>query len=247
MSKKHVIVILGCMLVFCLAGNVLAQKAKTLCNISLTGRNALLNWVADYEMAPRAYVDRSIDTSISGGSFSLLNHLKYDPTERNQGDCRNSWVWAGTGVMAIALDVQEHALDRLSVQFVNSCDTEQTCCKFAMISDFAKFYATKGFAIPWSNTNANWQDGDGSCNVPCNSIATQPKYGIDSIVAETLETHGVSQSEAIANIKNVLHQNKAVYFLWFFPTLAEWIEFVEFWETQGEDVTESLNYCCGKT
>ena len=111
---------------------------------------------------------------------------------------------------------------------------------------FADFFTSQGYTIPWSNTNASWQNVDGKCNVPCNSIGTSPNYGIDSIVEEKIETHYVSQSEAIANIKNVLNQNKAVLFFWFWPTWADWGGFLDFWDTEGEDVITNLDSGCGQ-
>lgn len=248
MIGKYVVIILGLLLIFCLAEFALAGNSDGGCSAMTPGSEGFLGWIGDYEMAPRAYIDPSIHLdNASGGFFSLLSHLKYNPAERDQGSCNNGWAWADTGVMAIALDVQEQILDSLSVQFINSCNTNANCCDFAISEDFSEFYAAEGIAIPWTNTNANWQDGDGKCNVPCGSIATWPNYGIDSIVTETLATHGVGQTQAIANIKNVLHQNKAVSFLWVFPTKGARDDFVVFWSTQKEDITGTLNYCCGQT
>ena len=248
MVRKYFVVIFGFLFVFCSAGSALAEDGKGPCTIMQPDGEALLNWIHDYEMAPRAYIDKSIDiSSMSGGSFSLLSHLKYNAAERDQGNCGNGWAWAGTGVMGIALDVQEQILDRLSAQFISSCNTAKSCCDGGWLTDFASFYASAGYTIPWSNTNASWKNGDGKCNVPCSSIGTSPNYGIDSIVAEVIETHDVGQAEAIANIKNVLHQNRAVSFLWFFPTQADKNNFWNFWDTQGEGVTTTLDYCCGKT
>ena len=248
METKSVVGMLALLFVFCFADCALAEDKKDPCTIMRPDGEVLLNWIHDCDMAPRAYIDKSIDVSrMSAGSFSLLSHLKYNPAERNQEKCGNGWAWAGTGVMEIALDVQEKILDRLSVQFLTSCNTAKSCCDWGWLTNFANFYASAGYTIPWSNTNASWQNGDGKCNVPCYPIGTTPNYGIDSIVAEVIETHDVGQAQAIANIKNVLHQNKAVSFLWFFPTKTDKVNFRNFWETQGENVTTTLDYCCGKT
>jgi len=59
----------------------------------------------------------------------------------------------------------------------------------------------------------------------CSSIATSPNYGIDSIVAGVIETQDVGQAQATANIKNVLHQNKPVWFGWVLPTQTAWDNF----------------------
>jgi C1A family cysteine protease len=37
------------------------------------------------------------------GSKSLLSNIQYTPSERNQGNCGNCWVWASTGVLENAL------------------------------------------------------------------------------------------------------------------------------------------------
>ena len=246
MKTKFVVGILALLFVFCSDGSVLAEDSKGPCNILQPDGDTLLNWIHDYEMAPRAYIDKSIDISSMPGAFSLLSHLQYNAAERNQGSCRNTVQWVGTGIMGIALDVQEHILDRLSVQFASACDTERrACCGGGSLGGFVDFFTSQGYTIPWSNTNASWQNVDGRCNVPCSSIGTSPNYAIDSIVEEKIETHGVGQAEAIANIKNVLHQNKAVLFTWFWPTWADWGSFLDFWNTEGEDVITNLDSECG--
>ena len=248
MKRKLFLGILGIFLVLSCAGGAWSDESNGPCTIMKPDRETRLRWIHDYEMAPRAYIDKLLDFSIMpGGSLSLLSHLQYTPSERNQASCGNCWAWAGTGAMGIALDVQENILDRLSVQFISSCNTAKTCCQGGWLSDLAEFYTTEGFTIPWSNTNADWQNGDGNCNVPCGSVATSPSYGIASIEAQTIETQGVSQAQAIANIKNVLNQNKAVWFAWFLPRGSDWDTFRSSWNTQGEAVTTNLDYGCGHT
>ena len=248
MKRKLLLGILGLFLVLCCAGGAWSDESKGPYTIMKPDRETRLRWIQDYEMAPRAYIDKTINFSIMpGGSLSLLSHLQYTPSERNQGSCGNCWAWAGTGVMGIALDVQENILDRLSVQFISSCNTAKSCCDGGWLSDLADFYTFEGYTIPWSNTNANWQNGDGNCNVPCSSIATLPSYDIDSIEAQTIETHSVGQAQAIANIKNVLNQNKAVWFVLFLPRVSDWDTFRNFWNTPGETVTTNLDYGCGQT
>ncbi len=248
MKRKLFLGILGLFLVLSCAGGAWSDETKGPCTIMKPDRETRLRWIRDYEMAPRAYIDKSIDFSIMpGGSLSLLSHLQYIPSERNQASCGNCWAWAGTGAMGIALDIQESIFDRLSVQFISSCNTAKSCCDGGWLSDLAEFYTFEGYTIPWSNTNADWQNGDGNCNVLCASIATLPSYDIDSIEAQTIETHGVGQAQAIANIKNVLNQNKAVWFAWFLATGADWDTFRNFWNTQGETVTTNLDYGCGHT
>jgi len=182
--------------------------------------------------APAFTWERSMQQSFAS-SLSLLSHLNYVPAERNQGSCGNCWQWAGTGAMEIALDVQETIYDRLSVQFINSCNPAKALCEGGWLTDFAGFYAAQGYAIPWSNTNAQWQSGNGS-NVICDTIAKTPNYGIQSIAAQQVLTHSVGQAQAIANIKAALNQNKPVWFGFFMSTSADWTAFSNFWANQNE-------------
>ena len=247
MKRKLFLGILGIFLALSCAGGAWSDESKGPYTIMKPDRETRLRWIQDYEMAPRAYIDKTINFSIMpGGSLSLLSHLQYIPSERNQGSCGNCWAWAGTGAMGIALDVEESILDRLSVQFISSCNTAKSCCDGGWLSDLADFYTIEGYTIPWSNTNANWQNGDGNCNVPCGSIATSPNYGIDSIEAQTVETHSVGQAQAIANIKNVLNQNKAVWFAFFMGTQEDWDNFNEFWGTQTEATLWNFDPTCGE-
>jgi len=210
-------------------------------------RETRLRWIESYERAPLARIDDELKFRVPlRGSLSLLSRLNYTPSERDQGSCGNCWAWAGTGVMGIALDVEEDVFDRLSVQYISSCNTAITCCEGGWLRDFSSFYASEGYAIPWSNSNASWQNGDGNCNVLCEDISAMPDYPITSITAETILTHGVGQAQAIANIKNVLSQNRAVWFGFFMGTQEDWNSFDAFWNTQAEDALWGFDATCGK-
>lgn len=247
MKKRLLWVILVIVVSLMCAQKVQAEDSNT-DTIMHPDRETRLRWLEQYENAPRAYIDRALSLAIPPrGSLSLLSHLKYTPSQRNQGSCGNCWAWVGTGVMGIALDVEENVLDRLSVQFISSCNTNMSCCEGGWLSDFASFYTSKGYTTPWSNTNASWQNGDGECNVACGSISTSPQYDIFSIEAETITTHEVGQSQAISNIKNVLNQNRAVWFAWFLPTSDDWDVFRTLWNTEGETSTWKPDYSCGHT
>jgi len=88
------------------------------------------------------------------------------------------------------------------------------------------------------------QDGDASCDTLCSSISTTPNYPVSSIDDVTITTQGVSQAAAIANIKNVLDQNKAVWFAFFVPTSDVWLDFCNFWIYGSEtDVYQIDEYC----
>jgi len=241
------LVVLEIILVLTLAENTWSDKAPNPCTIMHPDRETRLKWIQAYEKSPRAYIDEELKFCIPlRGSLSLLSHLDYTPVERNQGACGNCWAWAGTGVLGIALDVEKDIFDRLSVQFISSCNAAMGCCEGGWLSNFASFYSSKGYSIPWSNGNASWQNGDGNCNVLCETISTSPDYPITSITAETISTHGVGQAQAIANIKNVLNQNRAVWFGFFMGTQEDWNSFSTFWNTKSEDTVWDFDASCGK-
>jgi len=218
-------------------------------------RETRLRWIEDYERAPLAHVDEELSFRIPlRGSLSLLSHLKYTPSERDQGSCENCWVWPGTGIMGIALSVQTGILDRLSIQYLNSCGNtgiDYACCG-GWLSDVEDFYKSAGKAIPWSNTNAGWEDGSSWCSagssaISCPSVATSPNYPMTSITTETVSTQNVGQAEAIANIKNVLNQNRGVFFGFFLGASEDWDAFFSFWNNKSEDVVWNFDDSCGKT
>ena len=247
MKRKLVWAFLGLFLVLCSAGRTWGGDTSGPYPIMKPDRETRLKWINAYETAPKAYIDPSRHfNSMLGGSLSLLSRLPYTPSERNQGSCGNCWAWAGTGVMEIALDVQENIFDRLSVQFISSCNTLKDCCDGGWLSDFASFYGSKTYTIPWSNTNASWQNGDGNCNVPCATISISPSHRIDSIVGEAIPTHGLGQATAIANIKNVLNQNRAVWFGFFMGTAEDWNNFRSFWRNQPESALWDFDPTCNK-
>ena len=123
-------------------------------------RETLERWVEDYNSAPPANVDseaEGLQASTFTVAHSVLSLLEYDPGTRDQGSCGNCWAWAGTGCLGVALNVQEGTRDRLSVQYINSCqdgEIGKDCCDGGNLSDFADFYTTTGKAIPWDNSNA---------------------------------------------------------------------------------------------
>ena len=213
----------------------------------------LINWVQRYKEAPQAQINKDVLYNAgSTGSFSLLSHLDYIPSEYDQGSCGDCWMWAGTGVMAIALDVNNNTYDSLSVQYFNSNTAVVpgiTCCAGGDLPYLVDFYSTPGYqqAIPWSNTNANWQDGEAACKTPGSSISTNPDYPIQSIQAVTIPTQGVSQATAIANIQSILNQNQAVYLGFIMPTQDDGDNFINFWDDQSEDTNWNPDFSCGHT
>lgn len=197
-----------------------------------------------YNRAPRVYLDPALKARKS--SVNLLPYLKYTPAERDQGACGNCWQWAGTGCMEISHTVQNGVKDRLSVQYLNSCAFSvivKPCCDGGWLDDVATFYALNRFAIPWSNPNAYWQDGDASCDTDCASIATTPRYEISSSIAETIPTQGVIGG--MENIMNVLDQNKPVFFAFFLANEADWDAFFDFWDNKTEPYSFDFSSYCG--
>jgi len=212
---------------------------------------SLHEWLECYNGAPRAPISPKIEPPTE--SISLLSHLKYVPAERDQGSCGNCWVWAGTGILEIALDVNEGISDRLSVQYFNSKYNGGTGPNWAgcggWLEDFAEFYANEGFAIPWSNTNAAWADGSQTCadgtSVPWETISTEPNYPITKCAVESIQTFRVGQTAAISNIKSILAQGRAIWFGFFLPTTADWNQFFSFWNYQPENSVWNPDYSCG--
>ena len=254
MKKRFLWLFLALSLVAASAGVVWSDEVKEPCTIMHPDRETRQRWIADYEKAPRVYIDKALSFSIPlKGSLSLLSHLEYTPSERNQGSCGSCWVWAGTGIMEVALDVEEGIRDRLSIQYPNSCGGtgfDYACCG-GNLSDVVNYYKSIGQAIPWSNTNASWQDGTRDCgsgsSVSCGSISVSPNYTITLIEAQTIETQGVGRAQAIANIKNVLNQNRAVWFAFYLATDDDWNNLFNFWNNDGENVIWNPDYSCGHT
>ncbi|MFO7600902.1 MAG: C1 family peptidase [Candidatus Desulfacyla sp.] len=238
---------IGVMLIIALVPFAEADQTRYTNTIMHPDRETRLEWMTAFEMAPLARIDERLSLNMPlRGSLSLLNHLSYIPAERDQGACGNCWAWAGTGIMEISLSVEENVFDRLSVQFISSCNRGKRCCEGGWTRDVASFYSLQGFAIPWPNTNAYWQDGDGTCDVPCTTIATSPNYSIVSITSEAILTHGVGQAQAIANIKNILNQNRAVFFGFFMGAPEDWNRFYSFWNTQSETALWNFDSSCNK-
>ena len=85
--------------------------------------NETSDWMEMFRAAPGAYLSPHVKNhldSAGGAHVTLLGHMNDTPSERDQGTCGNCWVWAGTGILEIALDSQLGIKDRLSTQYVNS-------------------------------------------------------------------------------------------------------------------------------
>ncbi|MDD4447360.1 MAG: C1 family peptidase, partial [Methanothrix sp.] len=188
-------------------------------------------------------------------SFSLLDRLKYTPSERDQGTCGNCWAWAGTGVMELDYARQKGVSDRLSLQYLDAnfnggCGTSGACCG-GWLPDLVGFYQAKRIMVPWSNSNAHYRDagqGCGACSlVSAYTISTEPHYDLSDISVNTIPTQKQTKEEAISNIKNVLLQGKGIWFAYYLPDKSAWDNFYRFWGSEQESSVWQPDSDCGRS
>ena len=215
-------------------------------------------WASQYSASPKAVIAPETAAMMAAAppaSFSLLDRLKYIASERDQGVCGNCWAWAGTGVMEIDYARQMKQSDHFSVQFLDSnynggCGSNAACCG-GWLDNLAGFYQVKKVIVPWSNANAHYQDGSRSCGgcsaVPAYRISASPNYRVSSISTSRIATQGLPSEQAIANIKGVLLQGKAIWFGFFLPDASSWSNFQEFWGSKPEAAIWQPDYACGRT
>ena len=215
-------------------------------------------WAGQYNASDKAYFSPEITKKMAAApvaSFSLLDRLNYIPSDRDQGGCGNCWAWAGTGVMELDYARQKGVSDRFSLQYLDSnynggCGSSGACCG-GWLSGLAGFYKAKGMMVPWSNSNAHYQDawkGCGSCSaVLASSISTSPHYDLASISVNTIPSHGMTKEAAISNIKNVLLQGKGIWFAYYLPDSSSWNDFFSFWGAQPENVVWQPDNACGRS
>ena len=227
------------------------------CTIMHPDSETLMGWIARYNAAPAINISGEGVMTLPD-NYSVLDHLDYNATERDQWLCGNCWVWAGTGCIEVAHDVENDVFDRLSIQYLNSLYYDgnltgagHACCG-GNLGNFTDFYSVNTtFAVPWNNTNASWQDWNIGCtdstNVPADSISTTPHYTITRIEERTITTQRVGNAIAIENIKSVLASDNAVWFAFYLPNNADWNNFQTFWNNNAETDLWSPDYSCGHT
>jgi hypothetical protein len=265
MKKKFIssIVFLVLFLFTAQTGNVWAQDVLSNDTpdypVMHPDRETLNKWIEEYNKAPEAFIDHKIKERLlqaraeaTATSVNLLDSIQYTPVERDQGSCGNCWVWAGTGIVEIALAVNNGVKNRLSTQFLNSCKSDSYACCGGSLKDFRDWYSGAGHFVPWSNTNASFADGNINCGGPsalsCGSISTTPHYPITAISDEQkIVTTGVGQPTAIANIKNILNQNKGVWLAFNLANTPDWNAFKHFWRDQPESTLWIPDPYCGHT
>ena len=213
-------------------------------------RDQRKQWNSEYLSAPLATVkntDIKKDLADSS-SMSLLSYLTYNATERDQQDCGNGWVWAGTSALEVAHSTQNGVNDRLSVQYLNSkyhnggkspYSSADCACNGGNAADLADFYLMSGkyggnkTVIPWNNTNAAFYDGNvtsgGHSNIDMSIINLTPSYKLESLDVSRVDTLDIPQDSAIRNIKKMLENGKPVLLTFYLPDQNAWNEFDQFW------------------
>lgn len=193
----------------------------------------LARWRADLSNLPVYQAPAGYPAS--SGAVNLAEHMPIVAADRDQGHSGTCWNWGCQGVMSIDYAVQHPdeplMTNGFSVQLLNSY---LQLVDFMMAPGgsplkFANFYNGLKFAIPWSNTNAYWRDGNIWNMAPAATIYTQPNMPLESVEVSTVLTFTNSAATAIANLKSALDAGHA---LWFNMTLAnddDWSTFCTFW------------------
>jgi len=179
---------------------------------------------------------------LATGSKSLLPYINYTPAQRNQGQCGNCWVWAATGALEIDHTMKTGINDRLSIQYFNSkhnagTGTRWACCG-GWLTTFISWYSSDKTLVPWSNTNAQYADGNRRCenystSVLIGNISTLNHYHLNSASSYSIETSGTDQTTAINNIKSALDTNHAVVYSYYLGDDG-WTDFINFWVNSTE-------------
>ena len=174
---------------------------------------------------------------------NLLTQLNFNAcggqTGWDQGQCGNCWVWGSSAACAIDAGVALGTPQMFSTQWFDSdyyaTQGNASACDGGDSSMFAAWYNSYPSFIPWTNTNAGYADSNGPSApvISASTIGQTPNVPIKGITATRIETTGVSQAQAIANIKSVLDANQAVTMAFWLPS-AGWKDFDDAWEANTE-------------
>jgi hypothetical protein len=156
----------------------------------------------------------------------------------DQGQCGNCWVFGSTAASSIDDGVASGTPQLFSTQWFDSdyyATVNQSTCQGGDDTTFASWYDSHANFLPWTNTNAGYADGNGPSTpaMPASSIAQSPSVGVGRITVTQIATSGVSQAQAIANIKSVLDKNQPVTLSFFLPSQG-WTDFDNFWDSDSE-------------
>lgn len=215
-------------------------------------RETLQKWYNDYSSAPKTVINlrisKNLQSSAAPTSIDLLDRIQYTPEERNQGRCGNCWAWAGTGLIELALYEDYGIKDRLSVEFQDVCnELKPNACNGGWLSDLRNFYYSTRYAIPWSNAGGAYTQKEYSAEA-CAALTKTPRYQFAKVdPATTIPTTGITQAQAILNIKNILQQGKGVWFGFYLADNASWNAFYSFWDDQPEAALWVNDSYCGIT
>lgn len=179
-------------------------------------RQAATSYLADYATQPEA--------------VNLLKYVSYPLSKRSQGMCGNCLIWSATA--AVEVQAAEQGLpDALSVQYATT-GMPNACCGVGL-TNFVFWYNYRGFFVPESNANADFQDTYVDCKSPSkvslDDIRLDPQYAFSSLTRLTLQTADVDQDLAIQAIKSALAQGKPVLYTLTMPTAIIGTDFDAFW------------------
>jgi hypothetical protein len=172
------------------------------------------------------------------GVVNFLGEVSTVGAIRDQGSNGDCWVWAPCAMAEVALQESYGFKDSLSTEYVDSLMDAYNWANGGSLTAFCGYVNATGLLVPWANANAAYVDGvaNGLVShslIPTSSIQQMPAYTHVTVQGNTVPTIGVGQATAIANIKTLLDQHKAVGFS-FITQFACIGGFDDWWENNPE-------------
>jgi hypothetical protein len=172
------------------------------------------------------------------GVVNFLGEVSTVGAIRDQGSNGDCWVWAPCAMAEVALQENYGFKDSLSTEYVDSLMDANNWANGGTLSAFCGYVNGTRLLVPWANADAAYVDGvaNGLVShslIPTSSIQQTPAYTHVTVQGYWVPTIGVSQTAAIANIKTLLDQHKAVGFS-FITQFACTGGFDEWWEANPE-------------